>query len=828
MRYFCCDRLRPNAIRGTAHNGIEFIEVLDRDAPSEAERQRLLEVHFVNSFGGLVLSADNIRVEGGERIRGIRVENVSQAGDVLTVSVDRPGDFSPYRLRLVSGTADDTPPDGIDPELAAVEFSFKVECEVDFDCKPRRLCLPLSAPSPEIDYLAKDYASFRRLMLDRMAVLMPQWREPNPSDLGIALVEALAYVADQLSYQQDAVATESYLGTARSRISVRRHARLMDYFISEGCNARTWVYLQVGADVIGTDVNPALPEGTRVLSRIPGQAPVVEHHPDLYRLADVVFETMEPMVSLFALHNRMPFYTWSDERCCLSKGATRATLAGYYPNLEPGMVLVLEEVLGPRSGHAGDADPAHRHTVRLTEVINLAPDLSPLTDPVTTDQVTEICWLEEDALPFALCLSSLTDDEEALDEVSVARGNIVLADHGRKIGSELYTESAESLPPVPEPWLFVPTARVEDRCKRDPVDAISPRYRPGLENRPLTHTAPYDPLASARAALNWSLRAIKPAIELLENGGVNPPFWEPQRDLLNSAKNAREFVAEVENDSSVKLRFGDDVHGLRPNAGTQFATRYRIGNGTSGNVGADALTHVVANIAEVEAVRNPLSASGGRDPESIEDVRQRAPIAYRTQERAVTPPDYVAVTERHAEVQKAASTFRWTGSWHTVFVTIDREQGRPVNDEFEKVIHDHLERFRMAGYDLEVDAPRFVPLEIEMEICVAPDYFRSQVKAELLDVLSNRDLPDGRRGLFHPDHFTFGQPVYLSPVYALAQVVTGVESAHVNTFQRLDNPDPAPRDDGVLPIGRLEIARLDNDRNFRERGVLKLNIGGGK
>ena len=48
-------------------------------------------------------------------------------------------------------------------------------------------------------------------MLDRMAVLMPAWQERNPADLGVALVEALAYSADQLSYQQDAVATEAYL-----------------------------------------------------------------------------------------------------------------------------------------------------------------------------------------------------------------------------------------------------------------------------------------------------------------------------------------------------------------------------------------------------------------------------------------------------------------------------------------------------------------------------------------------------------------------------------------------------------------------------------------
>ncbi len=68
----------------------------------------------------------------------------------------------------------------------------------------------------------------------------PAWTETHAADLGVALVEALAYAADHLSYQQDAVSTEAYIGTARSRISLRRHARLVDYQISEGCNARTW------------------------------------------------------------------------------------------------------------------------------------------------------------------------------------------------------------------------------------------------------------------------------------------------------------------------------------------------------------------------------------------------------------------------------------------------------------------------------------------------------------------------------------------------------------------------------------------------------------
>jgi predicted phage baseplate assembly protein len=287
-------------------------------------------------------------------------------------------------------------------------------------------------------------------------------------------------------------------------------------------------------------------------------------------------------------------------------------------------------------------------------------------------------------------------------------------------------------------------------------------------------------------------------------------------------------VVEVDNDGSGTIRFGDDVHGRRPESGTAFTARYRIGNGRAGNIGADALVHIGLTVPEITLVRNPLPAVGGQDPESLQDVRQRAPVAYRIQERAVTPGDYAEVTERRADVQRAAASFRWTGSWHTVFVTVDRGGGGPLSGEYEEEIREHVERYRMAGHDLEVDGPQFVSLEIDLHVCVAGEHFRSDVERELLDVFSNRDLPDGRRGLFHPDNFTFGQPVYLSAIYAAAHQVTGVESVEARTFQRQGRPESSALDSGRLEIGRLEIARLDNDRNFAEHGRLTITLGGGK
>jgi predicted phage baseplate assembly protein len=194
----------------------------------------------------------------------------------------------------------------------------------------------------------------------------------------------------------------------------------------------------------------------------------------------------------------------------------------------------------------------------------------------------------------------------------------------------------------------------------------------------------------------------------------------------------------------------------------------------------------------------------------------------------VTPSDYAAAAERRADVQRAAATFRWTGSWYTVFVTPDRFGGGAIDAGFAARLRRHLERFRMAGYDLEVNSPRYVPLDVILEICVLPEYFRAEVVQAVGRVLSSGVLPDGRLGFFHPDNFSFGEPVYLSRIIAAAQAVEGVDAVRPERFERLVSPIPTSLDDGVIPIGGLEIAQLANNPNFRERGRLTLRAGGGK
>jgi hypothetical protein len=789
-QYRCGAEGRREAIRASSTlNGIDFLEV--------SPNQRTLSVTFLRDSGIAALTSANVVVEGGVRIKPIRVGAVSADARTLSVHVDPPGDFSNYRLRLRSSDTDESPPKGFDPQLSAVDFSFKASCDNDFDCKTDDFCPPRVLPEPELDYLAKDYLSFRRLMLDRLSTLVPSWTERNAADQHVALVELLAYVGDHLSYYQDSVATEAYLGTARKRTSLRRHARLLDYEAHAGCNARAWIAFELADGTI------SLPKGTRLLTGDLADPPMADPATLATELAKrpspLVFETVHA-ATLRVAHNEITLYTWSDDQCCLPAGATRATLLDNGSvTLAMDDVILFEEKLDPVTGiPKAEPDPQRSHAVRLTSVVKTK-------DPLDETAVVEIAWDAEDALPFPLCVSALVKEpgkpKQLEKAISVARANVVLADHGLSVASA---------PDPPDPLV--------------PVDVPEGRpYRPRLGEGSITFQSPPDLTGPASWAGRNDPRRALPVTQLEGDG----KRWEPARDLLDRGRFDTAFVVETEDDGTAHVRFGDNEHGQAPEPGVSFGARYRIGNGRAGNVGAGMIRRVVLTGAGVNRVWNPLPAVGGADAEPLELVRLSAPEAFRVQQRAVTESDYATIAEREPTVQKAAARFRWTGSWYTAFVAADRTGGRHADAKFATATRLFLEAYRMAGHDLDVEQPAMVPLDLELEVCVKPGNFRSNVKAALLRELGSRSLPDGRLGFFHPDNFTFAQPVYLSQVFARATAVPGVRWLRATRFQRYGKEPSGELEHEVIATAPREIVRLDNDPSFPENGKLELVMQGG-
>ena len=924
-------------------NGIDYIEVSEDD-------QRVLQVHFMdrapiidktsNDF-----TAANVRISGGRRIRNIRVIEVrvcqpedEEQPDCMEVVVDRVGDFSTYTLCLVEvdeyGHSTNTSLNGFDPRYACIDFSFKANCPSDLDCKTEDTCPPEVLVEPEINYLAKDYASFRQLILDRLSLVMPDWQERHVPDFGITLVEILAYVGDYLSYYQDAVATEAYLDTARQRISVRRHTRLVDYPMHEGCNTRTWLFIETDSDVPDfpiqdvffiTGQNDALPVSSPMLT-----------DKDLLAIPSTDYEVFEPLlltkdaqatIQLYLARNEITFYTWSEKECCLPRGATTATLTDAWIsppspsiretsqqaeqprdssissqpsspkreteqqqpkasstvpeqppeerartlNLKVGDILIFEEVLGPKTGSPFDADPKHRHAVRLTKVDNT------VVDPLYNVPVVEIEWGEEDKLPFPLCLSSIGSDCKLLEDISIARGNIILVDYGQTIKKDL--------DPVPIEQT-IPTCECGEVGETETIAGL---YRPHLKKAPLTFYEPLpldaplfspvipDPsepvvITSASSLLRQDPRIAVPWIRLtgtppddggklyakaqeeqqndedededereIESNDMPPPplaskdiVWTVKRDLLESESEDYDFVVEMDNDGFAHLRFGDGELGRMPEAGTKFHATYRIGNGLRGNVGAESISHIVFPETKkfsgpILQPRNPFVVYGGTDPEPLPEIKLFAPHAFRTTlQRAITADDYAQLALRNPKVRKAAATLRWTGSWYEVLVAIARFGTEEADDVLLDKVEACLEHYRRIGYDLKVVAADYVPLDIAMTVRVQPHYLRGHVKAALLDVFSNRLLPNGRTGFFYPDNLAFGEGIALSKLVAAAQAVTGVQSVTVTKLERFQEGPNNELANEFLPIGPMEIAQLDNDPSFPEHGKLTFKMVGGR
>lgn len=848
------DRRRQLVQEQSALNGVDYVEVV---AAAAGGRPTQLRVTFVNPLAALP-DATEIEVVGGDRIPAIAVVAVSatEEPDTALVTLAGSGDLSEYVLRLVGGLTDAQPPKWVDPVLSSACFSFGLDCVQGLPCDAQPLCPPAPVREPRLDYMARDWESLRAVLLDRMSVLQPGWTQRDVADVRTALVELLAELGDRASYRQDQIATEAYLGTARRRISVRRHARLVDYAMSDGTNARAWVQIAVPDDVLITAGGPTdvVPAGTRLLTGGPDAPALVARgsatEGALRRAGALEFHALSSLEVVAGAHCKMPFYTWSGARMIVPATATSATLAGHFPHLAPGQVLVLAESRDPVGSErrVQDADPTRRQAVRLTTVVATEGGV-PLRDALTGEAITQISWHEGDALALALTVGgerpAAGGGTQAYADGAHALGNIVLVDQGARA-------QPENLPPIPS------SGRLAFRLAHGPLSQ-APRQ---LIAEPLPdgsgtreRLALFDPRGSADSAIGAPPAVVLPHITAQDEDGP----WSVRRDLLSSAS-SRHVVVEVDDGGSGWLRFAGDargalVDGARPASGRVIRAAYRIGNGAAGNVGADsirtvlddspgpapgqsliaaALRDVLATEDGATRISNPLPARGGTEPETIEEVRQRAPYAFRRQERAVTAEDYARRAEQFglpgiARVQRAVATIRWSGSWHVVVVAVDPVGATDASDELLADVHRYLDSYRMAGHDLQVVGARYAPLEVGLAVTVDPDHRRDLVRAELLSLMSNRRLLDGRLGLFHPDRLTFGASVYLGPVVAAAQALTGVAMVRATRFSRYRLPGTDARLTGRIEIGPREIARLDNDPSHPELGRFHLDaLEGGR
>ncbi|MEM1319226.1 MAG: hypothetical protein AAGG75_03165 [Bacteroidota bacterium] len=779
-----------------------------------------------------IIDANNWPTENGRR--------------VLRLQTPVAGDFTHYYLFI------DDP--NVDPYYNNIRFSFKANCESDLDCAPPpHECPPEELVDFPVNYLARDFWSFRRALLDFASQRYPEWTDRLEADGGIMLAEVMSALGDEMAYYQDRIAREAYLETATQRRSVRRHARLVDYTVHDGRGAQTWIDVQVRPSA-AIPMEDFVPTGVPIYAASDsGLRTYFEIGTDLQQML------ASPKVRYNVDHRRNRFlpHIWDEDDVCLNVGTTEmhvqsqvaflfdsANLApdpmNQYDNRISEWVLLQTQPNDP-------AIPARRHMVKLIAIEDT-------TDPVFGTPITRLEWEEAQALPFEM--------NQSFMEV---HANMIPATAGISVEQYFIVGREPSSLPIP----LAEQERLDRAVERQGHDE--------------TLTYLFSLPGSDFNQLVWlgdDVRKAEPELHLEEvvfDNGANE--WVPElgwdwrralvgRDPSNSEANdfmlddgswrrVKGYYRQTEeivhkdyaSDAGKTIRFGDNEFGRTPTEQTVFRVHYRLGGGKNDNVAADTLVHIPQSAEEVmiptsngpikvalaftplnfiESVNNPLAANGGMDPESNREVRQLASEAFRAVTcRAVRPEDYAEAAERLDWVQKAGATFRWTGSWLSAFVTPDPRDTVLLSETHRTSLVQQLDRFRQAGREAHVLDPIYANMHLEITICVAPDAYKGEVKEQVLLALFGRRGLRPIEGYFDPDNFTFGTPLDRSTLEAAIQQVPGVRAVESISYERRGFFQLQAFKKLTYDPGKDTIIRVENDPLHPERGSVKLLMNGG-
>lgn len=772
---------------------------------------------------------------------------------VLRVRTSEPGDFSRYRFQLNDPK--------VDPYFKEVGFSFKANCPSELDCAP----LPHECPDEElvdypVNYLARDFWSFRQALIDFASDRHPGWQDRLEADVGMMLLEVMSALGDEFAYYQDRIARERYFDTATQRRSVRRQARLVDYYLHDGKGGSTWLDLSV------TAVNPVntISAGTPVWVLPPfikaGEpaASRIERSPSVYEVGHGITQGhagLTPPLGVLASKaniykssafnlrngaNELNAYQWDDSDTCLLVGSTSLDIAGHHaadlpledftnPDV-PGKWVVLKT--NPKDASV----PVRVWLVRLISVID---DV----DPLVPANITRLAWEDAQATPFEMEYETL-----------VVRGNIVPATAGETLESYFEIEpnpQALVLPSPPPAHLPVRNTCYNQNFSSYAIERSSLLFTlPGSEERDVVYQGP-------------NIDAVAPEVRLMEGtflagAWVTASEWEWKRAFLgvdSSAPTDQHFMLDdgawrrvagyrrVDETNTVQefvhfdyadgrgaaIQFGNGEFGETPVRGSNFRAVYRLAHGRGDDVAADSLTDFdAAALPFVITVTNPFGVTDAVDPETSAAARHVAPQAFRAETfRAVRPEDYAAAVEKLAWVQRAGAQFRWTGSWLTVFATPDPKGSFSLTAGERSDLENQLDRYRLAGREAYGMNPKFANLDLEIEVCVAPASYPGEVKKAVLESLFGRRGVHAHLGFFSPDNWTFGDPLYRARLEAAIQEVPGVRAVEEIHIRRRGWFAKRPFDELVYSVAADEIIRVENDPQLPERGSVRLVMKGG-
>lgn len=191
-------------------------------------------------------------------------------------------------------------------------------------------------------------------------------------------------------------------------------------------------------------------------------------------------------------------------------------------------------------------------------------------------------------------------------------------------------------------------------------------------------------------------------------------------DITDSDSNTAVYYLSTGTSNRYQLTFGDGAVSKALANGNIVIASYLSTTGADANKANSFATGSVGGFSNV-IISSISSASGGAERETDDSIRVRAPLAYTSQNRAVTQRDYESLLKSlYPNIQ---SIFVWGGEdnippvYGKVFISIAPKEGVIINDaEKVRIISDIISPISILTITPELVDPDYVYLKFQTTV----------------------------------------------------------------------------------------------------------------
>lgn len=291
---------------------------------------------------------------------------------------------------------------------------------------------------------------------------------------------------------------------------------------------------------------------------------------------------------------------------------------------------------------------------------------------------------------------------------------------------------------------------------------------------------------------NQSFMLKKPPLTYIAQSGgisntlevrVNDLLWREVPALYNLKPDDQVYIVQIADDGKTYVTFGDGITGARlPSGIDNVVATYRSGIGLSGNVSANKLSLIKTRSLGIQAVNNPLPATGAANPETRDRIRDRAPLTIRTLDRIVSVRDFEDFTRTYPGIGKAQATSLWTAQTKVIYLTIAGSEGAAISSD--SALYQNLVQAieqRRDPYQSPPMIASYERIEFNLEATVLIDF---RYQADQVKVIVETKLQE----TFAFVDRAFGQNVTAAEIIALIQSISGVIAVDLDALYRVDRP----------------------------------------